>query len=1096
MLNVAVIRSVAYYLDQVAHSRADYYVGRGEAPGRWRGALAAGFGLAGKVDPDALRALLEGRHPATGEAFLPVRPAPPRVATEPGTPAATMTAAAAAEALGVSTRTVRRWAAAGEAAWRDAAAASPGQELRTAADVHRRLTELGSATVQPGAPSCLLIAPTTGRRHRLAVPVEEIERLRDIRKAPSTRQGYDVVFRPAKGWSVLWAVGPTELRQELRRIHHQAVDDALAYLEDTAARGRATVRWRDHRVRIRARGEGFAVACFDHRESRAGDPLIHTHCLIANVTRLPDGRLGALEASGLFRQQRAADAVYRATFLRLASRRLGIRPAPGDDPFPEPESVPREVIDHFSKRSEEISEEVARHGSASAAARQLAALATRRAKEVAARSEDLHDRWRDEAGAIGFGEAEVAACVGHPEVPVPTEAQRAALEFALAAPEGLTEKGATFFRGDAVRGFADGFPGAMSGPEVVVAADAFLASNAVIQVREHRPGRPRGRVLEAGGVVDDLAVASFSVPELADAEARLISAADRSEGPAIGEGVVETVLGRFPHLSDEQADMVRTICQSTALLRPVVGLPGSGKTTAAAALVAACHAAGVPVVGCAVTATAADELGRRTALAACDTLARTLIDLQTPEGSLAPGTVVLADEASMLPTRALERLVDHVESAGGTLVLIGDPHQHPAVGPGSFFAWLTRHRDAPTLSGNLRQVGPSAAAEHEAAALLRRGDVAASLRVRDEAGLVTRAPTPAQLHDLLVSDWQRNWAANRDPMIAASNETRERLNLAARALLEAAGALHGPALTTSTGREFQAGDWVVARHNDRRLRSTGDRRFWVRNGACGEIVEIDVERAEVVVAFARQDGACHRVRLPGRYVDAHLEHGYALTDYGVQGRTLARSLAVLEEASTTPGAYVATTRGRYENRIYLATEGDVIEDAGLDASHGIPRLTSPTMQQLAARVAARRPDGMLHDRDGNVRQAAELARDTDTAGLLEMLHRLDSELDRIPADVAQALESAVAARRNLSNGRQASDPGTRAATEFHHRLSRLDAAIRRLERQQAQRAGALGRRDGQVAARSLVADAVALRRTKERLGASVDGRHGTPTREP
>lgn len=223
-----------------------------------------------------------------------------------------------------------------------------------------------------------------------------------------------------------------------------------------------------------------------------------------------------------------------------------------------------------------------------------------------------------------------------------------------------------------------------------------------------------------------------------------------------------------------------------------------------------------------------------------------MADLQVPDGGLAPGTVVLVDEASMLPTRALGRLVDHVEAAGGSLILIGDPHQHPAVGPGSFFAWLTRHCDAPTLVGNLRQVGESATVENEAAAMLRQGDLAASLHLRDEAGLITRAATPAELHHHMVSDWQRDWHQSRDPMIAASNETRERLNLAARALLEAAGVLHGPAWTTGSGREFRAGDWVVARHNDRRLRSPSDRRFWVRNGACGEVVMVDSDRNETL----------------------------------------------------------------------------------------------------------------------------------------------------------------------------------------------------------------------------------------------------------
>src|SRR5207244_1281649 len=116
-------RSVAYYLDQIAHSRADYYVGRGEAPGRWRGALATSFGLTGTVEPEHLRALLEGRNPQTGDTFLPSRVGagkPPATGAARGT--ATMSVDAAADGIGVSSRTVRRWVAAGSAAWSEAEA--------------------------------------------------------------------------------------------------------------------------------------------------------------------------------------------------------------------------------------------------------------------------------------------------------------------------------------------------------------------------------------------------------------------------------------------------------------------------------------------------------------------------------------------------------------------------------------------------------------------------------------------------------------------------------------------------------------------------------------------------------------------------------------------------------------------------------------------------------------------------------------------------------------------------------------------------------------------------------------------------------------
>ncbi|HVW30997.1 MAG TPA: MobF family relaxase [Acidimicrobiia bacterium] len=1080
MLNVAVIRSVAYYLDQVAPSRAAYYVGRGEAPGRWRGALAASFGLRGRVDPDALRPLLEGRNPATGEPFLPSgRPVHHREGGT-GRTVGSIGVDVAAAALGVSPRTVRRWATAGEAAWSEAQEATPDRTLRTAGEVQTRLEELGSATLDPGTPTCLLVPPAAGRRRRFEIPAEEVERLRQTRRAPSTRQGYDVVFRPAKGWSVLWAVGPPEVRRELRRIHHRAVDDALAYLEDTAARGRATVVWRDRRVRIRARGEGFVAACFDHRESRASDPLMHTHCLIANVTRLPDGRLGSLEASSLFRQQRAADAVYRATFLRLAAERLGIRPAGGDDPFPEPEGVPRSVIDHFSKRSDEISEEVARHGSATAAARQLAALATRRAKEVAARSEDLHRRWRREAEGVGFSAAEVEACLGRPPLDPPTAAEIEAVEAALAGPVGLTERAATFGRGDAVRALADAFPGRMTGPETVRAADDFLASHAVIQVREHRPGRPRGRILEAAGVVDDPALSRFSVPAVARAEARLMAAADRDSGPVLPDGTVAAVLIRFPNLSPEQVEMVRAVSHTTSLLRPVVGLPGSGKTTATAALVAACQAAAVPVVGCAVTATAADELQQRTGLAACDTLARLLLDLQAPDRGLARGTLVVADEASMLPTRELDRLVAHVETAGGAVVLIGDPHQHPAVGPGSFFTWLTTHRPAPTLTGNLRQIGDTAEVERQAAAALRRGDVAAAIDLRDAAGLLTRASTPAELHQRLVGDWQELWAATRDPMIAASNDTRRRLNAAARALLHEAGIVHGPVWRTRDGVEFQAGDWVVARHNDRRLRAETDPAFWVRNGACGDIVAVDPHRGEVVVDFAGHGGSIHRIRLPGDYVDAHVEHGYALTDYGVQGRTLSRALAVLDEAGTTPGLYVATTRGRQENRLYLAT-GNVIDPDDLDVSHGIPRVTAPSLQELTARIAARRPEDMLHDRDPNVGVAARLAEMATAPQLRSELRDLDGLLDTVPNDQAAAIRSALRARNRLAAGNDSSGSSRLSDEERKRRIARLDHTIERIARRQRERVEALRNREAVRVRRAMVADAIAIRTFQDRL---------------
>src|SRR5207244_13293518 len=117
---------------------------------------------------------------------------------------------------------------------------------------------------------------------------------------------------------------------------------------------------------------------------------------------------------------------------------------------------------------------------------------------------------------------------------------------------------------------------------------------------------------------------------------------------------------------------------------------------------------------------------------------------------------------------------------------------------------LTTQPPAPTLTGNRRQVGDTAALEREAAAALRRYAVGLSVDLRDEAGLLTRAPTPAELQQRLVADWREGWAATRDPMIAASNDTRARLNIAARALPDEAGVLHGPGWPTPHRHQFRA----------------------------------------------------------------------------------------------------------------------------------------------------------------------------------------------------------------------------------------------------------------------------------------------------
>ncbi|HET7486656.1 MAG TPA: MobF family relaxase [Acidimicrobiales bacterium] len=1135
MLNIGRLRADApgYYLDAVAATRGDYYAGRGEAPGRWLGSLAPALGLAGPVERQAFERLLAGLHPGTGEVLVSAAGSNARARARAEGPAArragageSLAPAQVAAQLGVSTRAVQHWLAAGEAARTAAVALDPAVALSDPEAVRAVLEAARAGRVDVDVPAAFLLGTRqhrTGgrggsRAGRWEVSQAEVDRLRDARRPPDARAGWDVVLRPPKSYSVLWAVGGPEVAAELVGIHHGAVEAALAYLEDAAAAARTTAAVGRARKRVRTAAGGFVVAAFDHRDSRAGDPLLHTHCVIANATQLADGHWAGLDPAGLYRHGLAADAVYQAAFRHGAERRLGLasqeqRPGGG---WPDVDGVPRVVVDAFSKRSEEIAAELERVGADSPAARQVAALATRAAKGLRAGDVELHRRWRDEAEGVGFGPRQVAACLGRRAGAKLAEADVEAAFERLAGPAGLTETAATFTRAAVVCALVEEVGGAVDGAGLVALADRFLASPAAVAVREHRPGRPRPRLLAGpgGDFVDHLADAAFTTPELAAMEQALMAAADASGGPTLGPAAVEAVLARRSTLSDEQAAMVRAVCGSDARLRAVVGYPGSGKTYATAAVVEALEAAGVRVIGCAVTAEAADELARGSGLVGrCDTVARTLVDLSDAEhGGLAPGSVVILDEASTASHRDLAALLAHVEAAGAALVLVGDPHQHSAVGPGNFFGWLVGRPGGAvaTLVANQRQadvlddtgaVVVSLATERAAICEFREGKVAESLARRDRAGLVTRAPTAAALYDLMAADWLAAWRGGHpDPLVATRNAVRAKLNARCRALLAAEGGLSGPVLEVD-GTAFQAGDLVVARRNNRTLRARGHRGWWVHNGSRGRVVRVHQHAGEVEVDFAEAGGPQRVVRLPRRYVAAgFVEHAYAVTDYGVQGRTLTSCRSVLDDATTPAGAYVAGTRGRLENRIYLV-DGTLPEGRDLDSSHGPPAERETGFDALAARLSSQAPPALLHEIDPRVADAAALAAAHSLGRLHAALAPLSAVLAAAPPDVTRRIAGAEVAAQRLAARRQlvaeqlrAGGVGRRRRAELAGEaaaLGRSLAATNRrladLRRAQADRDGYLADHAADVEAAAVLRQAVAGREARVRLAAGAAG---------
>ena len=129
------------------------------------------------------------------------------------------------------------------------------------------------------------------------------------------------------------------------------------------------------------------AAAFRHRTSRAGDPQLHTHVLVANLGRGPDGRWSALDGRRLYAHARAASFVYQAVLRAELTRTLGLEWLPVRNGIAELVGVPKPVLRAFSRRRAEIQAALAERGTSGPRAAEAAALATRQTKQQRA-----HDR--------------------------------------------------------------------------------------------------------------------------------------------------------------------------------------------------------------------------------------------------------------------------------------------------------------------------------------------------------------------------------------------------------------------------------------------------------------------------------------------------------------------------------------------------------------------------------------------------------------------------------------------------------------------------------------------------------------------------------
>ncbi|KRD41297.1 hypothetical protein ASE38_16930 [Cellulomonas sp. Root930] len=887
--------------------------------------------------------------------------------------------------------------------------------------------------------------------------IDAITRVELARGAPKAVAGFDLTFTPPKSVSTLWAVADHRTQAVVLAAHRAAVGQALEFLE-----ARALFTRTGHAGCRQESTNGAIAVGFDHWDSRAGDPNLHTHLVIANKVQGTDGAWRSLDSRALHHATVAISEVYDALMADELARRLPVRwgwrhRGARRSPRLEVDGVADGLMGEFSTRSaridEAMTEEVARfaatHGRTPnrieiTRLRQAVTRATRPSKHVRPLGE-LLTAWRARAARLtGSTPEELTAAVLergrstrlHADG-IPAEVVDRVAQLVLA---GVMERRSTWTRWNVLaeaarvtRGFV------MASPDDRLALLDAVTTSALRGAISTAPpslfvSGPRYERTDGTSVFDRPDEERFTDRRVLDAEARLLAAAAAEDAPATSSGaVVVAATDGDTRLAPDQAGVVRQVTTSGRRLDVLVGPAGSGKTTTLRGVRRAWeHTYGRgSVIGLAPSSSAAAELARALGIT-CENTAKwtfessgdgarrrdavtqrltsardsatrsgdlralrtieTALTGQTHEAarwSLRPGQLMIVDEASLAGTFTLDMITTQAGKSGAKVLLVGDHGQLSAVDAGGAFALLADRTRPARLTSLWRFSHPWEAA---ASLGLRDGDA----RVLDE--YVEHERVHAGAAEAMLEDAYAAWASDVDDgidsiLIAPDARTVAALNARAHRDRVADGLVTATGAALAVGERIGVGDRIVTRRNERSLRPVGaGATSYVRNGDLWKVTQTHPDGSLTVMRTRSASGGGGAVQLPAQYVAHDVELGYASTTHRAQGITVDHAHVLAHPGMPRENLYVAMTRGRHANHVYVALDAvdpecdDLPEaptnSAGRDVLGTVVATTSAKQSATAQIAAEQNAAGSMHRLVPIARTLlAEASRDRWTAAL-------------------------------------------------------------------------------------------------------------------
>jgi conjugative relaxase-like TrwC/TraI family protein len=781
------------------------------------------------------------------------------------------------------------------------------------------------------------------------------------------RAGVDLTFSAPKSASIL-----AELDPRIADAHDKAVKATLDWIEKNYAMARQTIDGETQRVQT----QNLVVATFQHETSRELDPQLHAHCLVANMTQREDGQWRALSNEEIYKAKMTIGQHYRNE-LAANLRELGYGVQSDSKGLFEIAGVDQKVIDHFSRRSEQIAEKVNElrqqfPGAGESKLREMACLDSRESKKDVDMNM-VRESWDKRLHELGYAKEQILA-----------QAQAAGKEQVMSERTAyirdsariMTEQESTFSRDELLKTAGKLSMGNARFAELETAFNDLVKNKEIIQLDHDIYTTKEMQHIERD-IVNMVQQGKGTMQSISDRE-------------SIQVGIARYETDKGFQMTAGQRQAAEHILSSKDAIIGVQGDAGTGKTTVLDFVRSEAERAGYDVRGFSFTGKAAEEVTKASGIKS-QTIDSFLAQRQE-QGMHETGNqkqIWIVDEASMLGSRKMHEFLTWAQEENARVVLVGDVKQLQSVEAGKMFAKLQEHG---METVRMREVQRQKDESYK--------DIVTSISEKKIDRAVEKMEKQERLHE--ISDRQERFQAikdeymkdpNRTVVVTSLNRDRNELNQMIRSDLKSQGKLLGQDYTFvvrgSKGlqpvekhfsQNYEAGDIVVAnkagifgragaearvkdvdQHNhtiqvetwtkkegmktytvdlkthgqdlqvysekeirltegDRVVFMKNDRGLGVKNGQTGIVNEITPD-GKVTVSMGKETKT-FSIRNQYNYID----YGYAVTTYKSQGQTTDKVIYHADTRTVNYNeAYVAMTRGRYDMKIYTNSKSDFVE---------------------------------------------------------------------------------------------------------------------------------------------------------------------------